>query len=72
MDGEHRQGGAAMANFTVQTPEGLNTYTGPHDSYEVCDGVLKIHAYSAKKPMLIVLPLHFVIRVEDFDLAPVA
>jgi hypothetical protein len=59
-----------MANFKVQTPEGVTEYTGPHDSYEVREGVLEIYAYSAKKPVLIVLPLHFLIRVEDFDLAP--
>ncbi|MEA2662764.1 MAG: hypothetical protein QOH08_2336 [Chloroflexota bacterium] len=56
--------------FKVQTPEGVTEYAGPTDRYEVTDGVVKIYAYSAKKPALVVLPLHFVIRIEDFDLTP--
>jgi hypothetical protein len=56
-----------MANFTLKTPDGTDTYNGASDSYEIGDGVLKIYALSGDKPVLIMMSLQRLIRLEDWE-----
>jgi hypothetical protein len=56
-----------MANFIVQTEKTTDRYEGEKDSYTIEDGVLMVWAMDRPKPVLIIVPLHLVVRVEDFD-----